>query len=373
MLISRARWRLPNAVAGRLAASQTLMIAGVAAGGFWLGILRHTTNGNLGLVAREESLDFGEVWEQAKFAWTVEIENPTSETVSIESFDTSCGCTAPEPSQMTIGPGSSSQVRLVMDFSPRKPGDAASPVSDFAVRLTPTFRRGETKLQGKGWLVRGRVHRALNPSRRAIVFGQTSQLVEGGPLETQTITAEAMEPLRGVEAMCEPPILSAAVIGDESPGTYRIAVTPSRGMRHGIFRATLLLQPITTAGERLPAVPIKIEGEMFAPVVAIPDAIDFGRQSLGGEAQVTIRLESPLRQPFGIDRLETRAEGEAQLTADRAEPPNRLIRLTGRFTRAGRFAAEARVWVRAANAEPFEIVLPVRGYVVEQVPTEPSS
>lgn len=350
-----------------------LVVAAVASGGFWLGILRHTSNGNLGLVAREDSLTFGEIWETADFEWTLLIENPTSQTVSIESLEASCGCTSPQPNQLTIAPGASANVKLKIDFGARTKDDPSAAVSDFAVRVTPTFRRGEARLAGKGWSVTGRVRRALKPSERSIVFGRTSHLVQGGAMPFETITATALRPLQGIEASCDPPLLSAEVEPADADGRFRIRVTPLSDLPPGLFRPTVYLRPVTLGGQRLPAIAVQVEGEILAPVVAIPDRIDLGRHPVGDTAETLVRLESPLGQSFRVERVEVDDSTDEPLRASKYDSRDRSLRLHKRFMRTGSYSAKARLWLRTDEGSPFELVLPVRGYAVAKVLGGPSS
>lgn len=350
-----------------------LVVAAVASGGFWLGILRHTSNGNLGLVAREESLSFGEIWETADFAWTLTLENPTSEAVSIESLEASCGCTSPKPNQLTIAPGSSAEVRLKIDFAPRTNENPSAAISDFAVHVTPKFRRGEAKLAGKGWSVHGRVRRALRPSERSIVFGRTSQLVQGGQMPSETVTATALQPLRRVEASCDPPLLSTAVERADADGLFQIRVTPRPNLPPGLFRPTVYLRPVTLEGERLPAIVVNVEGEILAPVIAIPDRVDFGRHEVGDTAGALVHLESPLGKSFRVDRVEVDDASDEPLRASDYDGRDRSLRLEKRFTRTGSYKAKARLSLHAEEGTPFELVLPIRGYAIETDVGGPSS
>lgn len=349
-----------------------LVVAAVASGGFWLGILRHTSNGNLGLVAREESLSFGEIWETADFAWTLTLENPTSETVSIESLEASCGCTSPKPNQLTIAPRASAEVRLKIDFAPRTNEDPSAPVSEFAVHVTPKFRRGEAKLAGKGWSVRGRVRRALKLSERSIVFGRTSQLVQGGDMPSEIITATAIQPLQSVEASCDPPLLSAEVEQADVDGLYRIRVMPRPDLPAGLFRPTVYLRPVTLEGERLPAIAVKAEGEILAPVIAIPDRVDLGRHDVGDAAEAIVRLESPLGKSFRVDRVEVDDAADEPLRASEFDARDLSLRLQKRFTLRGIYKAKARLSLRVEGGKPVELVVPIRGYAVARDPGAPS-
>lgn len=343
------------------------VVAIASTGGFGLGILRHKTDGNLGVVARESSLDFGEVWESGDFKWDLVLENPTSAPVSIESLEASCGCTAPTPQKLTIEPASSAVVRLRMDLSPRKGRDAKSPLTDFSVAVIPTFRRGDQKLAGKGWAVRGRVHHALAPSVRLIAFGRTDQLVAGAKTAPIEITADELCPLESVVASADPPLVATSVSRESDAQRFRIEVVPIADLAPGPFACSLQLHGATAAGERLPPIVVKIEGVVLAPVVAIPDEVDFGLRSPGELAAATVRLQSLVRKGFELENVEVLGDEGEPLSVEKMAGGDGVLHFRKQFAQTGKYSAKARIKIRPQGGEPFDLTLPVRAYISDNI------
>ena len=89
---------------------------------FWMTINRsafsvHTNADTFGLLIPKESLNFGTVWEEEKFSWTVPIENHEAESVEIESFSSSCSCLSIKPKSLVIGPGERRRTGTADQFS----------------------------------------------------------------------------------------------------------------------------------------------------------------------------------------------------------------------------------------------------------------
>ena len=75
------------------------------------------------LAVANSDLDMGEVWEAKNFVWRLPIHNLSSRTIEIRKFETSCGCTAVEPSSISILPGETAMVNLKIDLTHRLAGE----------------------------------------------------------------------------------------------------------------------------------------------------------------------------------------------------------------------------------------------------------
>lgn len=70
------------------------------------------------LVISAGSLNFGQVWCQRDFSWTVPIENRSDHTIHVASLQASCGCTSVEPSSFTLPPGAEQDLTFTLDLLP---------------------------------------------------------------------------------------------------------------------------------------------------------------------------------------------------------------------------------------------------------------
>ena len=63
--------------------------------------------------------DFGEAWEDQRYAWVIPLTNPTHATVRVLDVRASCTCVNIEPRTFTIPPGGTRDIKLVLDLTPR--------------------------------------------------------------------------------------------------------------------------------------------------------------------------------------------------------------------------------------------------------------
>ena len=72
-----------------------------------------------GLMIPTDNLDMGEVWEAKDFSWRLPIRNLSDRTIEIRKFLSSCVCTAIDPPRLSIPPGETVMVNLVLDLMSR--------------------------------------------------------------------------------------------------------------------------------------------------------------------------------------------------------------------------------------------------------------
>jgi hypothetical protein len=95
-----------------------------------------------GIVALpKEALDFGEVWVQKDFRWTLPIHNPTDQPVDVVKVETSCLCATVEPASFTIPPRRTQNLELRLDLTARDGRNASQGQRRVVVEVTPLVRR----------------------------------------------------------------------------------------------------------------------------------------------------------------------------------------------------------------------------------------
>ncbi|MBY0231201.1 MAG: DUF1573 domain-containing protein [Gemmataceae bacterium] len=93
------------------------------------------------LVVDPARLDFGEVLENERFAWTLPIENRGDAEARITKFQENCVCAKFDPPSLVIPPGETREVRLTLDLT-RKPEDRGEAARPFAVLVEPIVAEG---------------------------------------------------------------------------------------------------------------------------------------------------------------------------------------------------------------------------------------
>jgi hypothetical protein len=75
-----------------------------------------------GLDIPSNFLDFGNIWEQDTFEWTVPFHNRSRHSITIEKIATSCNCLRVTPASFTLSPEASLPSHLVpISFERRDP------------------------------------------------------------------------------------------------------------------------------------------------------------------------------------------------------------------------------------------------------------
>ena len=92
---------------------------------------------NAGLAVAPDRLDFGEVWEDSRFAWTLPLENRRNEDLSIEDISASCTCVSVEPRAFVIPARQTRQVKLALDLTASRSKLADSEWREFEVMIRP--------------------------------------------------------------------------------------------------------------------------------------------------------------------------------------------------------------------------------------------
>jgi hypothetical protein len=208
-----------------------------------------------------------------------------------------------------------------------------------------------------GWVLAGRVRRAISFSPREIDF--TDRLVRGQPFEPEQITVNTLVPIRRIEAECSEKHAVVQVRDPPDGGKeYRLQVAPNSELRPGPFEFEILVRSQTEGGEDLPAIPVTARGAVVEDLMATPAALLLGTRSVGECVEETVILESRSGQPFEI--LETAMESE-NCTIDPV-PQGETSRATLRI-RQGISAAGAQVGtirIRARMRNETNLTLPVR-------------
>ena len=132
-----------------------LLVSATGLGIYWgqTHIVAGIENGFLEVDA--EHLDFGEVWVQDKFQWTLPIKNTSSDPVELVGFHVSCKCVSFEPASLVVEPAETAEVKLTLNLATQIPEQSTKASRPFLVRVVPIIKGGLP--QYNGWDVRGRV------------------------------------------------------------------------------------------------------------------------------------------------------------------------------------------------------------------------
>lgn len=211
-----------------------LFVAVTAAGLYWgqTHIVAGIENGYLKVAP--ERLDFGEVWVQDKFQWTLPITNTSSEPVEVLDIRSSCSCTSIEPTSLVIAPGATVDVKLTLDLTTLDPKEAAKDIRPFDMRVVPVIKGGLA--QYTGWEVQGVVRNPLAFVPPSVDFGDDAVIQGKGSMTSGLVvevTAHASTKALAVE--CDQATIQVEKVNQQE-SRFRLTVRPHNELPAGPFK-----------------------------------------------------------------------------------------------------------------------------------------
>ena len=256
-----------------------------------------------------EHLDFGEVWVQDKFQWTLPITNTSSEPVEVLEFRTTCACTSIEPKSVVIPAGETVAIQLTVDLTTViKSGVTAEDVEPFSMRVVPLLRNGLA--QYSGWELKGRIMSPIVGGLPLLVFDD--EVIAGAVPASATITIRCRQFVEGID--CERSsngnIASVRIERvDELKAVYALSVTLSPNTPPGTLTERLMLNFTTANGQHMPSVPLSIRARVVSDIQLSPPEIALGRMAVSALAEETVTVSSRSGRPFVIESCDCDCDG----------------------------------------------------------------
>jgi hypothetical protein len=355
--------------------------------GYWMYAARANNNRNLGLLVPEEALDFGEVWQDERFRWTLPIENPTGRAVEITDFITRPACPSIEPRKLLIPPGQTGHVTFTIDLSLLCRGQEKLVVRDRVLNVVPVI---PDAIPGqRGWLIRGRARAAVLVDPYQVDYGDN--LVDGQPFPTRTVQvrstgfsrpAGAKPPEGGTTNGAKAPEsanasaaaeiiprydaarLAVSLRKADRPGAYRLDITPRAALRPGAFESDILFEVAHSGGERIPPTRLRVKGVVKEAVEAIPPKLLCGACAVGQSVSETVVLRATGPKRFDVTAIETSSPA-TRVTPDGASGPDlKAYRVTQTAVAAEEQAASVTFHLRTETGRTRDIKVAVEYFGV---------
>jgi hypothetical protein len=230
-----------------------------------------STSGVAELYVAVEDLDFGEVWSQRHFEWTLPISNMSHQEIAIAGFRSSCGCTDISPREgLTVPPFERRNVVVQMDLSAANGLPNHGLIRNVSVDVIPvSAKRGE---RSPVWTISGRVKVALEVLPDHITLDGADQLIEGMSPPTQKLVVNELLPLGSIRAECDPDIGTAAIESEEN-GRHSLHFAPRSDGPVGEFSGLISLYPVSPTGDDLPPVEVAVSGRKRSDIHVIPSRL----------------------------------------------------------------------------------------------------
>jgi uncharacterized protein DUF1573 len=345
----------------------------LAALSFWFRS-RNLANGNdlAGIAVAADALDFGEVWSQKSFEWTLPLVNTSDSEIEVLEIRTSCNCTSVEPEAFVLGPGERLPVHVTLNLMESDRELGVEPVRDFSVELLPLTR---TVLPGQlAWELRGTVRSPLYVSGRVIDFGE--HLVVGSSYEPQTVKVRCNTPIRDLRVECDSDLAkvdlqpveasdSGGVASEESPAEYELRVSPQRSLRPGAFEYSVMLAGKTVGGDRFVPVPVKVVGTVVPDVAASPKALQVGVLSLGEQNEKVVELFSHSGTAFSVNSVSLGPDVVSVVPTSAPPSVRHSFRVTFQGDDLGQQESFVEFRVADEDSNVTDVRTPIAGYVTE--------
>lgn len=346
----------------RQVAACLVVLTSFTLAGFWLGSRQDTSGATTGgLTIAEEALDFGEVWAQRDFQWTLPIHNRTGTDIEILDIRASCQCALVDPRSCVIPAGRAVPVRLELDLTTADLEEASRPSRPFDVELLPVVKgrsTGEVR-----WRVEGRVHRyPLVLSPPFLDFGES--LVQGSPSPRGIVNVKCSQPVTSLTAQCDESLAAVRVRQpDKGRGEFQVEVSPRSNLSKGKHDFTVDLKAVLKDGKRereLPALPLRVTVHVTSGVQVVPRNIMFGGAKVGEIVEDTVTFSSRAKG-FVVSEVERGAADSFEVTPiGESQDGARLFRVLQRVSKVGFQRSEVAFLVREEGTEQsYEVSIPI--------------
>ena len=335
---------------------------------------------NSPLVIPADHLNFGTTYAQTSFPLDLPITNVSGEDVTIDDIKTSCTCTTLYPRTMTIRPGVTKEIHVVLDLTPNSPTEAQKTIRRFSATLLPIvmgYEYGEI-----GWEVQGAISNALSIEPSSVFYGE-SVLVKDSPIPTKSVRLTTKKPLSSVELYCDDSFGTASVIhANDEKREWEIQVTPSATLPLGDFSYGVLVRAFDNANEPLPEVHLVVRGKILPDVQAFPATLSLGQQFLGKQVKSELTISSTCGELFRVSQA-GHGDDVTSVTSSQNNPPQGS---SHRFTvilmpaSTGSQETQLRFVVEKPGEAREEVLVPITYYVFDEsnavhlpVPMKPNS
>jgi hypothetical protein len=309
------------------------------------------------LTLTSNGLDFGEVWEDTAFPWTLQVQNHSDKDISISGFSHSCSCARIEPETLHLPSGATRELRLTIDLSENVSG-TGSGSRPFRLRLSPNIDRSQKR--PVEWTITGKVKTPVRLGQGWIDYGWQAEYDQ--PRHLQPVEVETFVPLRGLDVSSTSPHFKAEARRRRAESRlFDLEVTRLKNLPPGPVNVAVVVVPELANGRRLPAKRLPLIGHILSDLQAAPPAIIFGARRVGETVEETISLQSLVGKGFKV--IEARVVGDKSLSVQPHSSASFLggmtYRIQGSIGNVGDGAAAVIFVADLGNGKVKEIKVPV--------------
>jgi hypothetical protein len=298
-----------------------------------------------GLVIPSESLDMKEVWEAKDIVWRLPIQNRTSGDIEIQKFLSSCGCTAVEPSRLTIPAGETRTVNLLIDLTHRRVEEYALERRPITISIQP-ITSAARRVNPAAWQIHGIVRSRVTLDAQTVHFGH--QAVRGEPAVKRRVLATVHVPCQLLDVRVNPLVATATIKRrQDDPQRYEITIGVNPELPPGNFQTNAKISVVGPNGDSELAFTLPIIGTMQPEVRLLPARVFLEPKEVGKIAEAIVTLQAPTDARVAVDHIEIDdPELRVEPVTIDGIPAGRAYRLRQQVTKEGEQTSTARFVIR---------------------------
>jgi hypothetical protein len=251
----------------------------------------------------KEALDFGEVWAQSDFEWTLPLQNQTIHDVVVDEIVTSCHCTRASEASVALAPGETADCRLLIDLLPGQLPSAPGQSREFSVHVTATI--DGTRKERRRWVITGRVRDALGVSAPQVRFEAGDPVLRTQPrFEPPQIRFQSALQLVSARAEVDPPVAALSCELESSTSGF-VKLQPAADLPLGPLDAVLRIIATTADAGEMAVVSMPVSGLVLDDVQLLPRQLTFGATPVGDVREATVVLTSRTGKEVVVDRVDS--------------------------------------------------------------------
>lgn len=321
----------------------------------------------------KSALDFGEVWADPQFKWSIPVENISDHIVEIESVNASCSCVSIKTPFLIIPAHRTVPIELVIDLTDGKRDQPENSSYGFEVKLR-TMTKGNKPPYV--WRIRGNVRRVLSTVPSELFF-EKGELVRGMTPEGRRLVARSFLRLNDLIATYPTKYLSVTVTPrKDNSDFFDIDIIPTEALLENPqpFSMEIVLHPVSGTPLPLPDFHIPVKGEVVDDISVSPYYLHLGAVVPDNIAGGTVTLNSKSGKPFEVSSVVTKAKELTVVPYEQSPVPEIVSRhvyhIHQRALYLGHHTNIVSFFVHSphnSELDPIEVILRVSYLGVDQV------
>jgi hypothetical protein len=310
------------------------------------------------LLIDDRALDLGELWiSDDPYSHSVPLTNASSEVLAVSDVITSCSCTKVEPKSLSIPPGESATLNILIDVLPKTASELQAEKRDVNILISPLVTSPNSKAR-LTYRLHGTVRQAYRLASRVVDFG--SELAWHSQLPTQELVVQCDPSIHALHVVPHVKGVTASVSRlSTSSNTFKIVLVPDVTFTNtlGAISGALEIYGVNARGDRLPSRNCTLVGIVVDDITAIPEGIQLGPMPRGSIAHRTLSLRSRSRSQFQVLSCTSKLPG----TTASYEPEAGILEVASMALAEGGQSGTLTVNCQLqGRAEPVIVNVPVR-------------